>query len=96
VTSPKLTFIPDILEEHYEELQYLWGHRQVALRSPRHVLRHLTEFEERMEAHVQGLLIAVEAMVPLVEGDSSPTIHSKRLLPAICSSVPGTRSHPEP
>jgi uncharacterized protein (TIGR02270 family) len=68
VTSPKLTFIPDILEEHYEELQYLWGHRQVALRSPRHVLRHLTEFEERMEAHVQGLLIAVEAMVPLVEG----------------------------
>ena len=47
----------DIVEEHFEELQYLWPQRCAALRSPRYTLRELGELEARIEAHVQGLLV---------------------------------------
>lgn len=58
-----LTFIPDIAEEHYEELQFLWSQRRNALRSPAYTLRELGMLEERIEAHVQGLLVIGEANV---------------------------------
>jgi uncharacterized protein (TIGR02270 family) len=58
-----LTFIPDIAEEHYEELQFLWSQRRNALRSPAYTLRELGMLEERIEAHVQGLLVIGEENV---------------------------------
>jgi uncharacterized protein (TIGR02270 family) len=67
MSGPTLQFIPDILEEHFEELQFLWGQRQTALRSPRYTMRELSALEERIEAHVQGLLVAGEQMIGLVE-----------------------------
>lgn len=51
-----LTFIPDIAEEHFEELQFLWSHRRNALRSAAYTMREMGMLEERIEAHVQGLL----------------------------------------
>jgi hypothetical protein len=27
LAGPRLTYIPDILEEHFEELEFLWGQR---------------------------------------------------------------------
>ena len=56
MTAPKLTYIPDILEEHFEELAFLWGQRMVALRSPAYSWKKFAALEERIEAHVQGLL----------------------------------------
>lgn len=47
----------DILEEHFEELQFLWPQRRASLRSPKYSLRELGELEARIEAHVQGLLV---------------------------------------
>src|SRR4051812_3148663 len=50
-------FIADILVEHYEELDFLWSQRRAALRSPLYTWRELHMLEERIEAHVQGLLV---------------------------------------
>ena len=52
-----LTFIPDIAEEHYEEVQFLWSQRRNALHSAAYTMREMAMLEERIEAHVQGLLV---------------------------------------
>src|SRR3954463_4173147 len=53
-------FMADLLEEHYEELDFLWGQRRAALRSSAYTWRELHQLEERIEAHVEGLLVAGE------------------------------------
>jgi uncharacterized protein (TIGR02270 family) len=75
--APKLSYIPEILEEHYEELQFLWAVRRRALRSPDFTLRELAKFEERIAAHLQGMLVVGERMRDLVEpglSESDPNI----------------------
>lgn len=67
MAANKLKVIPDILEEHFEELAFLWGQRQEALYSPEYTLPELLDLEERIEAHVQGLLIGTENTIPFVE-----------------------------
>lgn len=67
MAANKLKVIPDILEEHFEELAFLWGQRQEALYSPEYTLPELLELEERIEAHVQGLLVGAENTIPFVE-----------------------------
>jgi uncharacterized protein (TIGR02270 family) len=58
MTDAPLKFLPDLVEEHFEELAFLWGQRRGALRSPRYMPRDLDRLETRIEAHLQGLLIA--------------------------------------
>jgi len=67
MAANKLKVIPDILEEHFEELAFLWGQRQEALYSPEYTLPELLELEERIEAHVQGLLVGAEHTIPFVD-----------------------------
>jgi uncharacterized protein (TIGR02270 family) len=67
VAPPKLALLSDLLEEHLEELAFLWGLRRSLLRSPKHQVRHLRQFEERIEAHTQGLLIAGDGLLAAVE-----------------------------
>jgi uncharacterized protein (TIGR02270 family) len=50
----------DILEEHAEELEFLWGQRRSAWRSPQHDLRSLSHLDQRIEAHFDALLTAGE------------------------------------
>jgi uncharacterized protein (TIGR02270 family) len=64
----RIKVIQDLLEEHHDELQFLWGQRQAALRSPRYTWQALLDLEERIEAHVQGLLVGGDHVVALVEG----------------------------
>jgi uncharacterized protein (TIGR02270 family) len=56
----------DLLTEHFEELSFLWGQRLAALNSPVLTLRGLRDLEERIEAHVEGLLAGGENAVPLL------------------------------
>jgi uncharacterized protein (TIGR02270 family) len=65
--APRLTFLPDLLELHFEELQFLWARRRAALRSPTETPRDLAHLDERIEAHVQGMLVVGARMLPLVE-----------------------------
>src|SRR5215208_3380875 len=67
MTPPKLTYIPELIEHHYDELQFLWSQRQSALRSPRYTMRELSALERRIEGHVQGLLVAGVDLIKIVE-----------------------------
>src|SRR5438093_13327929 len=61
------TYIRDILEEHVEELAFLWGQRRTALRSPRYTVRAFFHLEERIAAHLQGVLAVGGEALPLLE-----------------------------
>lgn len=61
-----LTFIPDIAEEHFEELQFLWSQRRNALHSAAYTIREIGMLEERIEAHIQGLLVLGDELIGFV------------------------------
>lgn len=54
----QIAHIPSILEEHLDELEVLLMTRATRLRSPWAYLRHLTESDERIQAHTDGVLAA--------------------------------------
>jgi uncharacterized protein (TIGR02270 family) len=58
MAAERARFIPELLDVHAESLAFLWGQRRAALYSPRQTLRELAALDERIEAHLQGLLIA--------------------------------------
>jgi uncharacterized protein (TIGR02270 family) len=62
-----ISFIRDIAEEHFDELQFLWTQRRRALRSPAHTMREMAMLEERIEAHVQGLLVLGDHLPEFVD-----------------------------
>jgi uncharacterized protein (TIGR02270 family) len=47
--------LPDVLEEHLEELAFLWEQRERFIDSPDWTLESLQAIEERAEAHLDGL-----------------------------------------
>jgi hypothetical protein len=48
----------NILEEHLEEADFLWSHRQSALTDRHSTLHRLAEIEERLLAHLDGLVLS--------------------------------------
>jgi uncharacterized protein (TIGR02270 family) len=69
--TARVGFIPDILEEHLEELAFLWGQRQFALRSPDYTFRAFADLEERIQAHLAGVLVVGDESLPLLEEELS-------------------------
>ncbi|HXC36697.1 MAG TPA: hypothetical protein VNV43_12530 [Candidatus Acidoferrales bacterium] len=63
-TPAKHAFIPDLFETHFEELAFLWSQRRSALVSRRYSRNAFRDLEERVEAHVAGLLHSGEHIVP--------------------------------
>ena len=67
--SPKVVLLRDVLEEHLDELQFLWSLRRDGLRSPTLTRRDLGRLEARIEAHADGLLVA-RGDLPELVGDA--------------------------
>ena len=63
MSANRARFIPDLLETHFEELEYLWGQRRNALTSAHLSLRNFIDLNDRVESHIQGLL-AVRPYLP--------------------------------
>lgn len=61
-----LAYIPAIAEQHFDELQFLWTQRRHALHSAAYTMREMSRLEERIEAHVQGLLVLGEHLPDFV------------------------------
>lgn len=61
-------FIPERIVVHAEELAYLWQRRRASIRSPDITLPDFTYLQERIEAHLQGLLVAGAELAPMLDG----------------------------
>lgn len=64
--GPKVRILFDILEEHIEELGFLWEQRKDALGSSECTSSDVAELEERIQAHLQGILVGGEDAVLLL------------------------------
>ena len=73
MTAARTRHIADLLQIHAEDLAFLWSQRREALVSRKHMLREYGELNERIEAHLQGLLVPgpaalVDWLVPQLAG----------------------------
>lgn len=59
-------FIPELAQTHAEELAYLWHRRRSAIRSSTLTIRDFGDLNERIEAHLEGLLLCAESLPEVV------------------------------
>jgi uncharacterized protein (TIGR02270 family) len=57
----------DVLEEHFEELDFLWEQRERVLFAPDWMIDQLGELEARAEAHLDGLVIGAGHSVAIAK-----------------------------
>lgn len=82
--------MPDLVEEHFDELDFLWEVREANLRTPDWSLADLAWHEERAEAHLDGLrlaeLHAIDLALPrLGSGEMSTALAATLVLCAAAS-----------
>jgi uncharacterized protein (TIGR02270 family) len=65
--SASIQVIPEVLEQHAEELAHLRSMRRINVRAPHIRLKHLARLDERIAAHLDGLLEAGDEVWPYCE-----------------------------
>ena len=77
--SPTDVILWDVIEEHFDEAEFLFEQWERALHSPEYTLAELgATLEQRLEAHLDGLLIGGRAVAEYLlerelENDTAPT-----------------------
>jgi len=71
MANPRATLLVDILVEHLEELEFLWGQRRSALDDTDYLYIKFLHLEERIEAHVEGLLVEEKSLTEMLAGGLS-------------------------
>jgi hypothetical protein len=66
--SSPVEFLRGLLAKHFEELEFLLARRAIALQSSAYRLENLHDLEERIEAHVDGLILGGQEALPLLSG----------------------------
>src|SRR5689334_25147626 len=61
------TFIPKVFDEHLETVGSLWSRRRVALRSADYTGKDVSELDQLIDAHFDGLAVAGDDAIPLLE-----------------------------
>jgi uncharacterized protein (TIGR02270 family) len=84
----------DIYEQHLEEAAFLWTQWEQALVAPDHVLAEVEPIEERLHAHVDGLVLGGEPvakrfLLPALESDDLELIRTAAL-PLLLGAPPGS------
>jgi uncharacterized protein (TIGR02270 family) len=59
--------IPGVIQNHLEEFQFLYGQYEQALHSPDYRLSDLDPLEKRIAAHLDGILVAGDTVLPLLD-----------------------------
>ena len=67
MSASRWSFIPDLLEEHIDELAFLWGQRQRALRSQDVTAMRFRELEERIQGRMDGIRAVGPDAKPLLD-----------------------------
>ncbi len=88
MANPRAAFLADILVEHAEELEFLWGQRLVALDDPAYLFGKFLDLEERIEAHAEGLLVRGENLAELL----GPGLAAKEATAVFASAYPLLRT----
>ena len=52
--------IPHVIDQHAEDAAFLWHQRDAAVRAAHYQLTHLARWDDRVDAHLDGLRIAGE------------------------------------
>lgn len=81
-------FMPELIVTHAEELAYLWGRRRAAVSSDSLTLRDLQHLHERIDAHLQGMLVAV-AELPALLGDWLASTDRDEVFAIACALLRG-------
>ncbi|MBL9077662.1 MAG: hypothetical protein JNL08_09170 [Planctomycetes bacterium] len=86
----------DVVEEHFDELDWLWEHRDANVFTPDWTLADLAWCEQRAEAHLDGLRLAELhgidlALARLAGGEPGATLAATRVL---CAEPSGAHLDP--
>jgi uncharacterized protein (TIGR02270 family) len=83
----------DVLQEHLDEASFLWSQWERALVSPLHDLADTAECEERLLAHVDGLVVGGEAAVSELLLPALETDEPERISAAAVALLSGGGKH---
>ena len=92
--SPSDLILWDVIEEHFDEAEFLLEQWERALHSPGYTLTELgATLEQRPEAHLDGLLSAVRAVAEhLLQRELENELHRYGVVVIfLCSSAARTR-----
>lgn len=90
-----MEFLRDILEEHLEEADFLYGQRQAALLDDVYDLAGLAELEERLLAHIDGLVVAGEEGWELLEPKLTGDVEGEAFTAALAALASGVQERRE-